>query len=475
MSTRRLRACRWGLLVGLTACADPAPARRVVVLGMDGLERSYVESEVAAGRLPRFRQLLDEGAVTDLSPTHPMLSPILWTTMASGYPGEVHGVGGWTSAKGRPFTANDVRARRLWDVASAHDRPVLVAGWLMTWPASPVQGSLYTDKLVWALPMTKDPDDDSVALSRASHAAATGLAWPPAAQAAGLARVPAVSELTGHPLHAQVAAYGGPFHPWTRDETQLRHFEAGWGDGVALGLVYLVGADQVSHLYWPFTSERVHRLLRQQPDARMRAAAADRRPGSGRRAHPLADRPMTPQMWDEGAAQVPRIYGWLDEALGRVMDRIDPATTTLLVVSDHGFQEGRRDAALAGGHRDPAVLLAWGAGVRPGADAAEPSATVLDLAPTVAALLGLPGAQDWTGRVLRDVVEPPPEPVAPMATWRLDRAAVADDGPLDPADRQLLEQLEALGYVDEGGRPVLGASREQGAPKRPPKAPGETP
>ena len=471
MSTRRPRARLWGLLAGLVACADAGPTRRVVVVGMDGLERSFVESEVAAGRLPRFGQVLAEGAVSDLSVTHPMLSPILWTTIASGYPGEVHGVGGWTSAKGRPFTANDVRALRLWDVASAHDRRVLVAGWLMTWPASPVNGALYTDKLVWALPMTKDPDDDSVALSRASHAAATGLAWPPAEQPAGLARVPAVSELAGHPLHAQVAAFGGPFHPWTRDETQLRHFEAAWDDGFDLGLVYLVGADQVSHLYWPFTSERVRRLLRQEPDARMRAAAADRRPGTGRRAHPLADQPMTPQMWDEGAAQVPRVYGWLDEALGRVMDRIDPTTTTLLVLSDHGFQDGRRDPALAGGHRDPAVLLAWGAGVQPGADAAAPTATVFDVAPTVAALLGLPGARDWTGRRLTDLVELPAIDPPPRDTWRLDRAALPDDAALDPADRQLLEQLEALGYVDEGGRPVLGASREQGGPRRAPLKP----
>ena len=157
-----------------------------------------------------------------------------------------------------------------------------------------------------------------------------------------------------------MAGYGGPFHPWTRDETQLRHFEADWSAEDRLGMVYLVSPDQVSHLYWPFVEPAVERALRQDPEARMRAAERDLARQGGRRAFPYSDAPMTPEDFAEGAAQVPLVYDWMDEALGRVLARIDPATTTLLVVSDHGFESGRRSPVLTGGHRDPAVLLAWG-------------------------------------------------------------------------------------------------------------------
>ena len=450
------------LLLALAAACDPAvEADRVVVLGMDGLERAMVERLVADGRLPHFARLMEEGVWSDLRTTRPILSPIIWTTLASGYPGETHGVGGWVSAQGRPFTAADVRARRLWDAASAAEQPVVVAGWLMTWPASPVQGRLYSDKLVWAVPMTKSPDDPSLALSRAEHASLTGLAWPPDAADRGLARVPDPADLDGHPLQAQVADYGGPFHPWTRDETQLRHFEADWSAEDRLGMVYLVSPDQVSHLYWPFVEPAVERALRQDPEARMRAAERDLARQGGRRAFPYSDAPMTPEDFAEGAAQVPLVYDWMDEALGRVLARIDPATTTLLVVSDHGFESGRRSPVLTGGHRDPAVLLAWGRRARPGAEAATPP-SVLDVAPTVAALLGLPGASDWTGRPLDDLFDLPPAPAA-EPSWVLDRAQTLDVGALDPADAQLLEQLEALGYVDDRGAPVLGASRNADA------------
>ena len=109
---------------------------------------------------------------------------------------------------------------------------------------------------------------------------------------------------------------------------------------------------------------------------------------------------------------------------------------------------------LNGGHRPIAVLMTWGAGAKQGATT---EASVLDLAPTVAALTGMPGASDWEGRVLTDLVEAtPPEPVD---TWLLPRVAVEPGTHGDPASERLMQQLEALGYVDDMGAPILGASR----------------
>lgn len=449
------------LALATAACVAPGPGP-VVVLGMDGLEWSMVSRLVEEGKLPHFETIAQEGVVAEVATTHPILSPIIWTTLASGYPGEVHGVGGWVNARGRPSTAVDVRTRRLWDVASAQDRSVLVAGWLMTWPASPVHGQLYSDKLVWAVPLNKDPADPTLADSQARHAALTGLAWPPDAQARGAARIPSPADLAGDPIEAQVQAFGAPFHPWTRDETQVRHFEAEWTEDTDLAFVYTVAADQVSHLFWPFTDPAIERQLRQDPEARMRAAAADRQRRAGARAHPLAQAPMTPEDFAEGEKQVPLVYGYLDDVLGRVLDRIDGTDATLVVVSDHGFRPGRRSPVLSGGHSSQALVLGWGPRARPGATLSG-TRTVLDVAPTLAALAGLPPAADWTGAPL-DALFDLPAAAEPVDTWTLvDRSlSRAAEGPLDAADAALMEQLEALGYLDAEGAPVLGASRQVG-------------
>ena len=50
------------------------------------------------------------------------------------------------------------------------------------------------------------------------------------------------------------------------------------------------------------------------------------------------------------------------------------------------------------------VLLVAGAGIRPGASAAR--ASVLDVAPTLLYLLGLPVARDMGGRVLTELLDP---------------------------------------------------------------------
>ena len=461
---------RWRLGVlaaGLAACGAGNADDRVVVLGLDGLDRLMVEALVEEGRLPAFARLQAEGAMADLDVSGPVLSPIVWTTMASGYPGELHGIGGWTTESGRSFTSADVRAHRLWDVASAASQPSVVSGYLMTWPASPVPGAMLSDRFAWAFPMNKDPSDPTVALARRTHEAMEALVQPAALAEGARALQPTADELAGHPLSYQLQAYSGPFHPLPRDLLHLRFWQAhwdapAWGTGTRprLGMMHLVLADQVSHIYWPFQDPEVQRTLRMDPEARMRSAAQDRAEATGRRAAPYSQAPITPEEVAEAARWVPDAYEALDAVLAQVMEEIDPADTTLVVVSDHGFQSSRSRPVLNGGHRVPAVLYAWGHRVRAGAE--EPDGHVLDVAPTLLSLLSLPLARDFTGAPLEGLFELPPAP-EPVGSWRLDGPSLdLAAGPQSPHEEALLDQLQALGYVDALGAPLLGASRHRG-------------
>lgn len=66
--------------------------RRVVVVGLDGLEPTLVEEGMRDGRLPAFQALAAEGGYQRLGTTCPPLSPVAWSTFATGVNPGRHGV-----------------------------------------------------------------------------------------------------------------------------------------------------------------------------------------------------------------------------------------------------------------------------------------------------------------------------------------------------------------------------------------------
>jgi hypothetical protein len=91
-----------------------------------------------------------------------------------------------------------------------------------------------------------------------------------------------------------------------------------------------------------------------------------------------------------------------DHALARVLARIDLTQDTVIVTADHGHTD-------AGGHGgiEPEVmsvpLIAVGAGIRAGATPVD--ARLIDIAPTVAALLGIPAPGHGLGRTLVEILQ----------------------------------------------------------------------
>ncbi|MDP6931926.1 MAG: hypothetical protein QGG40_03380, partial [Myxococcota bacterium] len=59
-------------LAGATACAPEPPTERVVVVAMDGLERSLLMDLMEAGSLPTFGRLVQTGRLVDLDTIEPM-------------------------------------------------------------------------------------------------------------------------------------------------------------------------------------------------------------------------------------------------------------------------------------------------------------------------------------------------------------------------------------------------------------------
>ena len=102
-----------------------------------------------------------------------MLSPVIWTTVATGVEPSRHGildflvqdVGGGAS---QPVTSVQRRAPTVWELLSRAGVDVGVTSWWASWPADPVRGYLVSDRIAYQLfGFRADPED------------AQGKTWPP--------------------------------------------------------------------------------------------------------------------------------------------------------------------------------------------------------------------------------------------------------------------------------------------------------
>jgi len=58
--------------------------KRVIVLGLDGLDPELCRKFMAEGKMPKFKKLADQGSFRKLKTTLPAMSPVAWSTFATG-------------------------------------------------------------------------------------------------------------------------------------------------------------------------------------------------------------------------------------------------------------------------------------------------------------------------------------------------------------------------------------------------------
>ena len=151
-------------------------------------------------------------------------------------------------------------------------------------------------------------------------------------------------------------------------------------------------------------------------------------------------------------------YRLHDLLLGRLL-QLAGDETTLVLVSDHGFQSGAQrplrvahvPAAIAAWHRPNGIVVLHGEGLC--RDELVHGASILDIAPTILALYDLPVGADMDGRVLREVFL---DPLAEnrIESWdSLGGASARDAAPRRSREdaAELIRQFIALGYIDDPG------------------------
>src|SRR5262245_60968231 len=64
----------------------------VIWLGLDGLDFEIVDRLAAEGRMPNWKRLASEGYTAKLESFVPVVSPVVWTTLATGVSPDIHRV-----------------------------------------------------------------------------------------------------------------------------------------------------------------------------------------------------------------------------------------------------------------------------------------------------------------------------------------------------------------------------------------------
>ena len=418
-----------------------APVHRVLLVGWDAADWQIIHPLLDAGRMPHLQRLVEGGAMGNLASLQPMLSPILWTSIATGKRAYAHGVHGFVEptpdrAGIRPVGTRTRTCKALWNILSQNGLRSVVCGWQAGHPAEAIRGAMVSSR--FALPPAGEGPDH----------------WPPAenavqppALAADLAELRVhPAEITGAMIQALIPRAAELDQSDPAVQHRLTFLRARLAELLSthavatelletqdwdFGAIYYECIDQVGHEFMSFQPPRL-------PEVSERDFA-----------------------WYRDV--MTNLYLFHDQMLGRLVELAGPEAR-VLIVSDHGFESGARrprgPVEPAQWHRSQGVFVLHGPGIQ--ADARVEGATLLDVAPTVLTLFGLPAGEDMEGRVLVGSLDDPGTIPPRVPSWESVPGEDGRPGPAtgeeDPAVAQAaMRQLAELGYIEPPGEDALQA------------------
>jgi predicted AlkP superfamily phosphohydrolase/phosphomutase/predicted Zn-dependent protease len=411
---------------------DPRLPRRVLLVGWDAADWQMIRPLVDGGLMPTLAALLDRGACGTLATTRPILSPILWNTIATGRRADAHGVLGFTEpvpdgAGVRPTASTSRRCKALWNILTQCGLRTNVVGWYASHPAEPIAGAMVSNQIEFRA----EGEGPGAPL-------APGAVHPPELAAE-------MAECRVHPSEVDASAIL-PFVPDAAADSaregnrlgKLAHLVAQTASVHAMATRLMERGDwDLTAVYYEGIDRFGHEFMEFHPPKMDQVDACD---------------------FEAYRHCMAGIYRFHDMMLETLLALAGPETA-VLVVSDHGYWNDHRrpdprpgKAGPVDWHRPYGILAAAGPGIRAGAEAH--GASILDIAPTVLALLGLPAARDMPGRVLAEAMADVPVPTR-IPSWESVPGACGmhpAEMRIDPDEaRAALQQLVDLGYVAPPG------------------------
>jgi predicted AlkP superfamily phosphohydrolase/phosphomutase/tetratricopeptide (TPR) repeat protein len=415
------------------------------VVGWDAADWKIVDPLLAAGEMPHLARVLAGGVRGNHATIYPALSPMLWTSIATGKRPGKHGIHGFSEPAEdgltvRPISNLGRTTKAFWNILNQHGKRSIVVGWWPSHPAEPIRGAMVSDRF----PFQTGQDPRTPLLP--------GCVWPPD-------EAEAVAEMRVHPVEVSAEILRLFVPDWQRvdqDKDKSLHDLAGI---IAETMsVHAAATDLMERVEWDLAAVYYagidhfsHRFMRYHAGKRHAGEASD-------------------PAWFRGI--VANAYRWHDVMLGRLL-ALAGDDCGVMVISDHGFHSDAllpdyipaEAAGPAVEHRHFGIYCLRAPGVKRGERVY--GASVLDVAPTVLHLFGVPAGTDMDGHVLINAFKDTRLP-QPVPSW--DNVA-GDDGRHPPSRlydsasaAESMKQLVALGYIappgDDASRAVAETVRE---------------
>ncbi|MEZ6097195.1 MAG: alkaline phosphatase family protein [Pirellulaceae bacterium] len=409
--------------------------RKLLLIGWDAADWKVIHPLLDTGKMPHLESLINRGAMGNLRTLHPVLSPMLWTSIATGKRPFKHGILGFVEPAPdgmnvRPISNRSRKTKTLWNILNQNNQKTNVVGWWPSHPVEPINGIMVSDQFAkhpltpttpekWAMPPDSVHPEEMANVIRE-------LRFHPSEITAEIMRpfIPDLEKVNQN-LDSRLATCMKVLCECTSLHSVATHvLENSSADFTA---IYYDAIDHFSHGF-----------MRYHPPKLDSVRQAD---------------------FDLYKNVINTAYQLHDMMLGRLLELIDEETA-VIVMSDHGFHPDHlrpniipsEPAGPAIEHRDHGIFVMAGPGIC--RDQLITGMTLLDIAPSILHYLGYPVGEDMDGRVIQSLFEVK-QPVVTIPSWDTvgppPESFLSDNIDVDDheANQRGLKQLVELGYVDE--------------------------
>jgi predicted AlkP superfamily phosphohydrolase/phosphomutase len=266
------------------------PKRRVLVIGLDGATFDLLGPWIEGGQMPTLQRLMNDGASGVLTTTLPPISSSAWVSFATGKNPGKHGLVDFVHPRQGSYQISIVGSKQraskaIWNILSETGRKVAIVGMPVTYPPEEVNGFMISDFLT---PSASDDYTYPLSLREELNQAVGGIPLLPDERYRSTKFVDRFIEDMVEDVQRRLE---GALYLMESKEWDL-FFLLFWS------------SDMLQHETWRLMDE----------------------------SHPEHD----PQARDRYGSLVIDFYQRLDEAVGRMLEKVSPRDL-VIVMSDHGF------------------------------------------------------------------------------------------------------------------------------------------
>jgi predicted AlkP superfamily phosphohydrolase/phosphomutase len=425
-------------------------SRKVLWLGIDSATWDIINPMIVAGKLPNLNRMIKGGGRGSLKTFVPTHSPVVWTTKATGKSPIKHGIrdflvfdikgldgymevkpldpllsrilsraANYGLVKRRPVSSTDRKSLAIWNILSGMGYKVGVVSWFVTDPVEKINGFMVPE-FYYTIGRKRrgsssaihplDIEDKLRSIKKEVEERFNSKSGEDEVKD----RFSIKSDLNERERRKFNILKVFYFHDVLRVKVinYLMHIF-----DLDMLMVYFHGIDAVQHHFWDDQNK------------------------------------------DESTYKdvITLYYEYLDETIGGLLDEVsDPKT--VFITSDHGhgpmkyykkfYNVIMSKEKISGSHVDgpDGIFIAYGDGIKKGVSVEDMS--VYDVVPTILPIFGLPIGKDMDGRPISEILDDSIPAITYITSYEGRLSVYAGDAEDLSEDKEILDRLRDLGYID---------------------------